>query len=121
MRETHDAHSSRGLSLAFLSACETAQAHVKTPDEAMHLAATFLFAGFSGVVGTMWTMADSDGPQITDKFYQHLFKNCDADAKSPTLPDLSKAAETLHLAVAELRKDPQVTFMRWVPFVYYGL
>lgn len=53
MRETH-AHSSRGLSLAFLGACETAKGHDMTPDESMHLAATFLFAGFSGVVGTMW-------------------------------------------------------------------
>jgi CHAT domain-containing protein len=53
MRETH-ARSSRGLSLAFLGACETAKGDDTTPDESMHLAATLLFAGFSGVVGTMW-------------------------------------------------------------------
>ena len=41
-------------SLAFLSACETARGDDKTPDEAMHIAATLLFAGFRGVVGTMW-------------------------------------------------------------------
>jgi CHAT domain-containing protein len=42
------------MSLAFLSACETAKGDGKTPDEAMHLAASLLFAGFRGVVATMW-------------------------------------------------------------------
>jgi CHAT domain-containing protein len=42
------------MSLAFLSACETAKVHKNVPDEAMHLAATLLFAGFRGVIATMW-------------------------------------------------------------------
>jgi CHAT domain-containing protein len=42
------------MSLAFLSACETAKGDRQTPDEAMHLAATLLFAGFRAVVATMW-------------------------------------------------------------------
>ncbi|KAJ7230389.1 hypothetical protein GGX14DRAFT_343779 [Mycena pura] len=58
---------------------------------------------------------------VLDKFYEHLFKNCDAASNPPVLPDLSKAAEALHIAVAELRKQPDVSFMRWVPFVHYGL
>ena len=41
-------------SLAFLSACQTAAGDREIPDEAMHIAATMLFAGFRGVVGTMW-------------------------------------------------------------------
>jgi CHAT domain-containing protein len=44
----------KSMSLAFLSACETAKGDDSTPDEAMHLAATLLFAGFRGVVATMW-------------------------------------------------------------------
>jgi CHAT domain-containing protein len=43
-----------GMKLAFLSACETAKGEAKTPDEVMHLAASLLFAGFGGVVATMW-------------------------------------------------------------------
>jgi CHAT domain-containing protein len=42
------------MSLAFLSACETAKGNDTMPDETMHLAATLLFAGFPGVVATMW-------------------------------------------------------------------
>jgi hypothetical protein len=48
-------------------------------------------------------------------------KGCDANADVPILPDLTKAAEALHIAVAKLRADPSVSFRRWVPFVHYGL
>jgi CHAT domain-containing protein len=42
------------MSLAFLSACQTAMGDETTPDEMMHLAAALLFAGFRSVVATMW-------------------------------------------------------------------
>ena len=41
-------------SLAYLSACETAMGDHERPDESLSLAATMMFAGFRGVVGTMW-------------------------------------------------------------------
>lgn len=41
-------------SLAFLSACQTAMGDHDLPDEAIHLAASLLFAGFRGAVATMW-------------------------------------------------------------------
>jgi CHAT domain-containing protein len=40
--------------LAFLSACETAKGDRDQPDQAVHLAAAILFAGFRSVIGTMW-------------------------------------------------------------------
>jgi CHAT domain-containing protein len=40
--------------LAYLSACETAMGAETIADEAMHIAASMLFAGFHGVVATMW-------------------------------------------------------------------
>jgi len=46
--------STPNASLALLCACETAMGDEDLPDEAMHLGATLLFAGFSGVVATMW-------------------------------------------------------------------
>ncbi|KAJ7479252.1 CHAT domain-containing protein [Mycena latifolia] len=117
----HSQLKKKTMRLAFLSACETAKGDEKLPDEAMHLAATLLFAGFRGVVATMWTMMDADGPRIAETFYDHLFKGSDAKADPPVLPDLTKAAEALHIAVAKLRADPNVSFSRWVPFVHYGL
>ncbi|KAJ7120831.1 CHAT domain-containing protein [Mycena epipterygia] len=112
---------SKLMSLAFLSACETAKGDGSTPDEALHLAGTLLFTGFRGVVATMWSIDDQDGPKVADAFYDHLFKNCDAVSNPPILPDLTKAAEALYFAVSKLRKEPGMTFKRWVPFVHYGL
>ncbi|KAJ7292115.1 CHAT domain-containing protein [Mycena rebaudengoi] len=109
------------LKLAFLSARETAKGDAKTPDEAMHLAASLLFTGFGGVVETMWGMNDDDGPKIANTFYEYLFKDCSPDSASPRVPDLSKAAKALHLAVTALYKEPGMTFQRWVPFVHHGL
>ncbi|KAJ7204141.1 CHAT domain-containing protein [Mycena pura] len=103
------------MSLAVLSACETGKGETKTPDEAMHLAATLLFAGFRGVVATTWTMQDADGPKVANWFYDRIFRH------APALPDLTKAAEALHFAIGELRKEPGISFKRWVPFVHYGL
>ncbi|KAJ7778945.1 CHAT domain-containing protein [Mycena metata] len=116
-----DAPQRQRMSLAFLSACETAKGDNELPDEAMHLAAALLFAGFRGVVGTMWSIADVDGPKIADAFYEHLFRGTDATSNPPSPPDLTKAAEALHVAVAGLRKEPNIALGRWVPFVHYGL
>jgi CHAT domain-containing protein len=41
-------------SIAFLSACETAMGDGNIPDESIHIASSLLFAGFRGVVATMW-------------------------------------------------------------------
>ncbi|KAF7369640.1 CHAT domain-containing protein [Mycena venus] len=109
------------MSLAFLNACETAKGDAEVVDEAMHLAATLLFSGFGGIVGTMWAINDADGPKVADVFYEHLFENCDPTHDPPILPDVRKAAEALHVAVAKLRAEPDMSFKRWVPFVHYGL
>jgi CHAT domain-containing protein len=41
-------------SLAFLCACHTATGDENLPDEVIHLGSALLFAGFRGVVATMW-------------------------------------------------------------------
>ncbi|THH12051.1 hypothetical protein EW146_g7828, partial [Bondarzewia mesenterica] len=105
-------------SLAFLSACQTAMGDDKLPDEAMHLAATLLFAGFRGTVATMWSIYDEDGPKIVDSFYEYLFQD-DAGGQVAS-PDTTRAARALTLAVAKLR-DQNAPFIRWVPFVHFGL
>ncbi|KAJ7639626.1 CHAT domain-containing protein [Mycena polygramma] len=121
MRRRNMPNINKPMSLAFLSACETAKGDETVPDEAMHLAATQLFAGFRGIVATMWTINDRDGPIVADAFYEHLFKDSDPVSSPPVHPDLTKAAEALHLAVLQLRQEPGISFKRWVPFVHYGL
>ncbi|KAF8200073.1 CHAT domain-containing protein [Mycena galopus ATCC 62051] len=109
------------LSLAFLSACETAKGDNSTPDEAMHLAGVMLFAGFRSVIGTMWQMDDRDGAKIAATFYERLFSRIDATSQPLKFPDLAKSAEALHHAVNELKEGKDAIHLRWVPFVHYGL
>lgn len=126
-------------SLAFLSACETAMGAEGLPDEAMHLAASLLFAGFRSVVATMWfvvllkffqylahctrdrSISDEDGPEVTDSFYEHLFTGSQTSRIDGTQPQTIDAALALHLSVAKLRASGHCSFIRWVPFIHMGL
>src|SRR6266851_5812002 len=61
---------------AFLSSCHTAELTEKSiADEALHLAAAMQSCGFRSVVGTMWAMADIDGPDLARHFYESVFSD----------------------------------------------
>ncbi|KAG8778601.1 hypothetical protein FRC12_024915 [Ceratobasidium sp. 428] len=100
--------------LAFLSACQTATGDDVLPDEAMHLAAGMLAAGYPSVIATMWSIKDEDGPEIAEVVYGDLAK----DAKM----DHTKAAMALHSATKKLRNKVGVEAVaRWAPFIHIGL
>ena len=98
--------------LAFLSACQTATGDASLSDEAVHLAAGMLLAGYQGVIATMWTISDSHAPQVAKDVYKHLFQNQQAGA--------GNAAEALHLAVRNFRESG-APFHSWVPFIHFGV
>ena len=101
--------------LAFLSACQTATGDIQLSDEAVHIAAGMLFAGYGGVVGTMWSIADRVAPRVARDVYERLFK-----LKSEGTPDCREAARALHDAVGRLRKS-NASFVEWIPFIHAGL
>ena len=103
---------SRG-GLAFLSACQTATGDKELSDEAIHIAAGMLFAGYSGVIGTMWRISDSLAPTVARDVYKELFR----DGKRP---DYREAARALHEATKRAR-DRGEKFVDWVPFIHVGL
>ncbi|KAI0030245.1 CHAT domain-containing protein, partial [Vararia minispora EC-137] len=99
--------------LAVLSACQTATGDNKRPEEAMHLAAGMLMTGFRSVVGTMWSIGDSDAPILVEAFYSYLVRDA--------LSDSRQSAHALHHAVGRLRESVgEDNFLQWVPFVHYG-
>ncbi|KAK7021242.1 CHAT domain-containing protein [Favolaschia claudopus] len=97
--------------LAFLSACNTATGDWKTPDETLHLSAALQFSGFQSVVGTLWPMADCDGPEVAREFYRHLFKS--------ERPSSRDSAVALSVATKHLRRQG-VPLDRWINFVHMG-
>ncbi|KIM80499.1 hypothetical protein PILCRDRAFT_534642 [Piloderma croceum F 1598] len=99
---------------AFLSACQTAMGDEKLSEEAVHLAAGLMLAGYGGVIATMWSIRDQDAPVIADSVYSYLFSDA-------TEPDSTKAALALHHAVKYLRQDRESPFLSWVPFIHVGM
>ena len=101
---------------AFLSACHTAEITEESiADEGLHLAAAVQYSGFRSVVGTMWAMADIDGPVLAESFYQSVFSE-----KCQGVPYHERTADALRDAVRNLRRKKKMTLERWVNYVHYG-
>jgi CHAT domain-containing protein len=76
----------------FLSACQTATGDEKLSEEAVHLAAGLMLAGYGSIVATTWSINDEDAPVIVGHIYTKLF--------SGTEPDSSGSAVALHHAMS---------------------
>ncbi|KAF8553655.1 TPR-like protein [Imleria badia] len=96
--------------LAFLSACQTAMGDKKLSDEAIHIAAGMLFAGYGGAVGTMWSISDRVAPAVAKDVYEQLVQTGET-------PDYLDAARALHNAVRRLREN-NASFVEWLPFIH---
>ncbi|KAG9123185.1 hypothetical protein FRC07_000129 [Ceratobasidium sp. 392] len=100
--------------LAFLSACQTATGDDELPEEAVHLAAGMIMAGYRRVIATMWSIDDRDAPLVADRFYAYMLND--------QMPSENKAAKALHHAIDCLRKDIGTNeFGRWAPYIHIGL
>ena len=65
-----------GARLAVLSACQTALTEPqRIPDESIGLPAGFLQAGVSGVIATLWSVADVSSALLLMRFYHHHLKD----------------------------------------------
>ncbi|QRV93549.1 CHAT domain protein [Ceratobasidium sp. AG-Ba] len=104
----------KDLDLAFLSACQTATGDDDIANEAVHLAAGMLMAGYRRVIATMWSIDDDDAPLVAERFYAFMLDD--------TKPSEAKAARGLHHAVECLRDTIGIdNFLRWAPYIHIGL
>ncbi|KAF6756105.1 CHAT domain-containing protein [Ephemerocybe angulata] len=114
----------RNADLAFLSACQTGTGAEKLPDEAVHLAAGMLAAGYRRVVATMWAIQDEHAPHVAKDFYQYLLKHRDPAHASGF--DGTHSARALHHATQELRSrlrkcnNSDRSLLAWIPYVHFG-
>jgi len=107
--------------LAFLSACQTSTGAEKLSEEAVHLAAGMLAAGYRSVVATMWSIKDKYGPMMAESFYRDLMESGKASGKQRL--DSSGAAHALHRAIQDVREtlgDTEQGLLTWVPYVHFG-
>ncbi|KAI0083205.1 CHAT domain-containing protein [Irpex rosettiformis] len=104
--------------LAVLSACQTATGDERLSEEAVHLAAGMLNIGYKSVVGTMWSISDYVAPEVMRVFYTVMAEQVKAGGEL-------QPAYALHEATKVLRgssgRGGVNDFLRWVPFVHFGL
>ena len=110
----------KGADLAYLSACQTSTGDEKLSEEAVHLSAGMLAAGYRGVVATMWSISDRYGPQVAEDFYARLISQ---DLEQEQLGGLNtdNAASALHYSTQKLRKQLGDSVLDWIPYVHFGL
>jgi len=107
---------------AFLSACQTSTGDENLPEEVVHLAAGMLTAGYRSVVGTMWSVFDSHGPDLAECFYESLLDDGMNGGESKI--DGAGAARALHHAMCHLREslsDSSAGLLAWVPYIHIGI
>ncbi|KAJ7625961.1 CHAT domain-containing protein [Roridomyces roridus] len=80
----------------YLAACQTAMGDSQLVNESFHLGGGFMATGFRSVIGTLWSMNDTDGPLVAEELYSHL-------CRDGQLPELRETAEALQRAVRKLR------------------
>lgn len=103
--------------LAFLSACQTASGDQELPEEAVHLAAGMLSVGYKSVIGTMWSIGDSQATKVARKFYEAMKEQLAVGGEP-------RPAYALHSAMQHLRigKDFGAReLLEWIPFVHFGI
>ncbi|KAF5335337.1 hypothetical protein D9611_011732 [Ephemerocybe angulata] len=114
----------KNADLAFLSACQTSTGEEKLSDEAVHLAAGMLSAGYRRVVATMWSIGDRHAPQVATDFYQYLWKDSEDGVPRSGGFDGTNSAYALHHAIQELRlrlgSNSEQALLAWVPYVHFG-
>ncbi|KAF5311234.1 hypothetical protein D9611_013034 [Ephemerocybe angulata] len=112
----------KNADLAFLSACQTSTGEEKLSDEAVHLAAGMLAAGYRRVVATMWSIGDRHAPDVAANFYQYLLDHRDLASGSGF--DGAESANALHHAIQQLRLQlgdySDQSLLAWIPYVHYG-
>ena len=109
-----------GADLAYLSACQTSTGDEKLSEEAVHLAAGMLAAGYRGVVATMWSISDQHGPQVAKKIYTRLISQ-DLEPEQLGSLNTDNAAHALHYSTQKLRKHLGDSAIDWIPYVHFGL
>jgi CHAT domain-containing protein len=110
-----------GVDLAFSSACQTSTGDERLSEEAVHLAAGMLAAGYRGVVATMWSIRDRYAPEFAEDFYANLIEGKDSFSGEHAARAIHHATQNLRRKLALEKSDLELSLLVWVPYVHFGL
>jgi len=110
-----------GMDLAFLSACQTSTGDGKLSEEAIHLAAGMLAAGYRSVVATMWSIRDRYASEFAEDFYTTLIEGEESFSGEHAARAIHRATQHLRRKLAHEKSDLELSLLVWVPYVHFGL
>ncbi|KAF9527661.1 CHAT domain-containing protein [Crepidotus variabilis] len=106
---------------AYLSACQTSTGAEELSEEAAHLAAGMLAAGYRSVVATMWSIQDKFAEEIADNFYKFILETDDKRVVGHL--SSGKAPYALHWATKKIREtygNSDIALLACIPYVHFG-
>jgi hypothetical protein len=101
-----------GGDFAFLSACKAATGGLVLEDEAISLASTLHYTGFTHVIATLWSVYDTTAREVARRVYERLST---ANGLAP-----ERAAHALNETLRELRDQQPESPTVWLPFTHLG-
>jgi hypothetical protein len=96
--------------VAYLSACSTANHGTRYADEVLHLASAFQLAGFRHVIASLWQLDDDTAAEAARSFYREL----------PRTPVADDAAVVLRKVTLRLRDQHPDRPELWAPLIHSG-
>lgn len=93
-------------SLAFLSACTTADPGRELVDEVLHISTAFQVAGYPHVIGTLWPIDDEIAPTVARNVYTGLARR--------------HPAEALHHVLCTASREYEANPFLWASYVHLG-
>jgi CHAT domain-containing protein len=95
--------------LAVLSACESGRLQIEAGNELIGLSAGLLYAGASGVISTLWKVADRETRDLSAHLYSEMFENG---------VDCADALRRAQCKVLSRRRSSHPYF--WAAFQFWG-
>ncbi len=99
--------------LVTLSACESGLSERHPGDELIGLPRSFIYAGASSVVVSLWRVADESTGVLMKRFYQDLLSDY---ASSPTKAEALRSAQRYVMSLGGPLQHPY----HWAPFILVG-
>ena len=107
------------MQLAYLSACSGASNDIQAlADESIHMGSSFLLAGFSHVIATLWEVRDDVCVDIAREFYKHLLIG--REMSEGSMQRHQRVSRALHKALEPVRRTYWDEPLVWAPFIHMG-
>ena len=107
------------MQLAYLSACSGASNDIQAlADESIHMGSSFLLAGFSHVIATLWNVQDDVCVDIAREFYKHLLMG--REKPEGSMQRHQRVSRALHKALEPVRRTYWDEPLVWAPFIHMG-